>query len=99
VVGAGILGATRRPGLPRLWRRASALGDGRPPGARLPPTANGAVYVDVYTPSIGRDACRDSGARWVEPLVTGNAAAPVHPNARGMDGMAAVVAAAINARA
>lgn len=61
--------------------------------------ANGAVYVDVYTPSIGRDACRGSGTRWVEPLVPGNAAAPVHPNARGMDGMAAVVVAAINAHA
>jgi lysophospholipase L1-like esterase len=60
--------------------------------------ANGAVYVDVYTPSIGRDACRGSGTRWVEPLIPGNAAAPVHPNARGMDGMAAVLAAAIDAR-
>ena len=59
--------------------------------------ANGAVYVDVYTPSIGRDACRGSGTRWVEPLIPGNAAAPVHPNARGMDGTAAVVVGAINA--
>jgi lysophospholipase L1-like esterase len=61
--------------------------------------ANGATYVDVYTPSIGRDACRSAGTRWVEPLVPGNAAAPIHPNARGMDGMAAVVAAAIQADA
>lgn len=59
--------------------------------------ANGAVYVDTYTPSIGRDACRSSIVRWVEPLIPGNAAAPVHPNARGMDGMAAVVDAAIGA--
>ena len=57
--------------------------------------ANGAVYVDVYTPSIGRDACRGAGTRWVEPLVPANPAAPVHPNARGMDGMAAVVTTAI----
>ena len=56
--------------------------------------ANGAVYVDDYTASIGRDACRGSGTRWVEPLVPGNAAAPFHPNARGMAGSAPVVAAA-----
>lgn len=59
--------------------------------------ANGATYVDVYTPSIGRDVCRSAGTRWVEPLVPGNPAAPVHPNARGMDGMAAAVTAAIRA--
>jgi lysophospholipase L1-like esterase len=59
--------------------------------------ANGAVYVDVYTSSIGRDACRSSSTRWVEPLIPANAAAPVHPNARGMDGMAGVVAAVIAA--
>ena len=54
--------------------------------------------MDVYGPSIGRDACQGSGIRWVEPLIPANAAAPVHPNARGMDGMATVVAAAIGAR-
>ena len=53
--------------------------------------AHGATYVDVYTPSIGRDACRSSSVRWVEPIIPGNAAAPVHPNARGMAGMAAVI--------
>lgn len=59
--------------------------------------SNGAVYVDTYGPSIGRDACRGAGTRWVEPLVPANPAAPVHPNARGMDGMAAVVRTAIGA--
>lgn len=59
--------------------------------------ANGAIYVDVYTPSIGRDACRSSSTRWVEPLVPSNPAAPVHPNARGMAGMGTVVAGAIDA--
>ena len=59
--------------------------------------ANGAVYVDDYTASIGRDACRSSGTRWVEPLVPGNAAAPFHPNARGMRGIAPLVAAASGA--
>jgi lysophospholipase L1-like esterase len=56
--------------------------------------AAGATYVDDYTASIGRDACRSAGTRWVEPLVPGNAAAPFHPNARGMAGIAPLVAAA-----
>jgi lysophospholipase L1-like esterase len=56
--------------------------------------AAGVVYVDSYTPSLGRDACRGTTTRWVEPLVPGNAAAPFHPNARGMAGIAPVVAAA-----
>ena len=55
--------------------------------------ANGATYVDVYTPSIGRDACKSSSVRWVEPIIPANAAAPVHPNARGMQGMAVAVQA------
>ena len=59
-------------------------------------SANGAVYVNVYTPSIGRDTCQSASTRWVEPIVPVNPAAPVHPNARGMDGMAASVAAAIS---
>lgn len=59
--------------------------------------ANGAVYVDTYTPSIGKDACQLPTVRWVEPVVPVNPAAPVHPNARGMEGMAAVVLAAIRA--
>ena len=51
--------------------------------------------ADVYTASLGKDACKGSGTRWVEPLVPGNAAAPFHPNARGMAGVTpAVVAAA-----
>jgi lysophospholipase L1-like esterase len=53
-----------------------------------------AVYVDSYTPSLGRDACRSSTVRWVEPLIPSNAAAPFHPNARGMQGIAPHVAAA-----
>jgi lysophospholipase L1-like esterase len=55
--------------------------------------ANGATTVDAYTASIGRDACKGSGTRWVEPLVPGNAAAPFHPNLRGMTGIAGVVTA------
>jgi lysophospholipase L1-like esterase len=59
--------------------------------------AGGATYVDDYTASIGKDACRSSGTRWVEPLVPGNAAAPFHPNARGEAGVAVSVTAASGA--
>lgn len=52
---------------------------------------HGATYVDVYTPSQGRDACASPTNRWVEPLVPASLAAPVHPNARGMAGMADVI--------
>jgi lysophospholipase L1-like esterase len=55
--------------------------------------ANGAVLVDVYGASVGRDACASSGTRWVEPYVPANAAAPLHPNLRGMQAMAAMVVA------
>ncbi|MET8234647.1 SGNH/GDSL hydrolase family protein [Micromonospora sp. NPDC005298] len=58
--------------------------------------ANGATYADVYTPSIGRDACKSSGTRWVEGLVPQNAAAPFHPNARGEQGMATALLARLN---
>jgi lysophospholipase L1-like esterase len=73
------------------WLRAKAL----ELNAMLATQAAGhnATYVDVYTPSIGRDACASSSVRWVEPLVPANAAAPLHPNLRGMQGMAAAVTA------
>jgi len=57
--------------------------------------ANGAKLVDAYTASSGKDACKGSGTRWVEPLVPGNAAAPLHPNARGEAGVAAAVRSAV----
>jgi lysophospholipase L1-like esterase len=57
--------------------------------------ANGAGLVNWYSASIGHDACKSASLRWVEPLVPGSAAAPVHPNQRGMQGAAdALVAAA-----
>lgn len=58
--------------------------------------ANGARYVDVYTPGIGHDACQSNGVRWVEGIIPAALqAAPIHPNATGMAGMAQVVAARI----
>jgi len=63
-------------------------------------TAAGATYVDLYGPSIGRDACTSASVRWVEPIFPGNAAAPVHPNAAGMAAFAGIVRTAmINAGA
>jgi lysophospholipase L1-like esterase len=56
---------------------------------------HGATYVDIRTPGIGKDVCKSASVRWVEPFIPGNVAAPLHPNATGMAGMAAVVAAAI----
>ncbi|MFJ8581011.1 SGNH/GDSL hydrolase family protein [Micromonospora sp. NPDC093277] len=58
--------------------------------------ANNATYADVYTPSIGRDACKSSGTRWVEGLIPQNSAAPFHPNAAGEQGMATVVLTKLN---
>ena len=59
--------------------------------------AQGEVYVDMYTPSIGHDACKPPAVRWVEPLVPGSDAAPVHPNRPGMEGMAEVMRSAMRA--
>jgi lysophospholipase L1-like esterase len=57
---------------------------------------NGASYADVYTPSIGHDACKGSGTRWTEGLIPGNPAAPFHPNANGEQGMANAVLVRLN---
>jgi lysophospholipase L1-like esterase len=57
--------------------------------------AHGATYVDSYAASVGHDACRSSRVRWVEPTVPVNPAAPLHPNARGMRGVAAALQAAL----
>jgi lysophospholipase L1-like esterase len=59
--------------------------------------ANGAGYVDTYTPSIGHDACKSTSVRWTEGLIPGNSAAPFHPNAAGEQGMANAVVANLNA--
>jgi hypothetical protein len=56
--------------------------------------AAGATLVNWYGASIGHDACKSSSTRWVEPLVPGNAAAPIHPNAAGMQGGANALLAA-----
>ena len=57
--------------------------------------AAGAIYVDVYRPSVGHDACQLPRVRWVEPLVPLSPAAPVHPNALGMRATAALLGEAM----
>ncbi len=57
--------------------------------------ANGATLVNWYGASIGHDACKNSSTRWVEPLVPGELAAPIHPNKAGMKGAANVLVAAV----
>ncbi|MGH9176951.1 MAG: SGNH/GDSL hydrolase family protein [Acidimicrobiales bacterium] len=57
--------------------------------------AAGARYVDTYGPSQGHDACALPGVRWVEPVVPLAPAAPVHPNADGMQATARAVVLAL----
>jgi lysophospholipase L1-like esterase len=57
--------------------------------------AGGATLVNWYGASIGHDACKSSSTRWVEPLVPGEAAAPIHPNKAGMVGAANVLLGAV----
>jgi lysophospholipase L1-like esterase len=59
--------------------------------------ANGASYVDTYTPTIGHDACQSGSNRWIEGLVPGTSAAPFHPNALGEQAMANATIAFLNA--
>jgi lysophospholipase L1-like esterase len=57
--------------------------------------AAGATLVNWYNASIGHDACKGSSTRWVEPLVPGELAAPIHPNKAGMQGGANALLAAV----
>jgi lysophospholipase L1-like esterase len=57
--------------------------------------ANGATLVNWYGASIGHDACKGTSTRWVEPLVPGTLAAPIHPNKQGMVGGANALVAAV----
>jgi len=57
--------------------------------------ANGATLVNWYGASIGHDACKSTSTRWVEPLVPGTLAAPIHPNKQGMAGGGATLVAAV----
>lgn len=53
----------------------------------------GVDYADTATPSTGHDFCQPPSEKWLEGLVPTEAAAPVHPNARGFRSMAAATGA------
>jgi lysophospholipase L1-like esterase len=55
----------------------------------------GAHYVDTATPSSSHSACTPAGTRWVEPVVPTAGTFPLHPDATGMAGTAAVLEDAI----
>ncbi len=58
--------------------------------------ANHAGYLDTYTPSRGHNACTPESVRWIEPLLFPESPAdPVHPNARGMQGVANLLEASL----
>jgi lysophospholipase L1-like esterase len=57
--------------------------------------ANGATYVDTYTPTVGHDVCQPIGVKWIEGLVPTSPAAPFHPNALGEAAMAKALESAI----
>ncbi len=60
-------------------------------------TAHGATFVDTFAAGVGHDACQAEGTRWVEPIVPGTDAFPVHPNAKGEAADALAVESALHA--
>lgn len=54
-----------------------------------------ADYVDTYEPSVGHDACKAAGDRWIEPADSAEGAG-FHPNATGHRSMADAVLATLN---
>ncbi len=57
--------------------------------------ANGATFVDTFTPSIGHDSCKPSNVRWVNPIIATNGGISVHPDPAGEAEMAVLVGAAL----
>jgi len=47
--------------------------------------ANGAIYVNTFTPSAGHGLCEPIGVRWIEPLFGSLTGVAVHPNATGQE--------------
>lgn len=57
----------------------------------------GATYVDIYTPSIGHDACKPPALAWVNGMVLVPPSFPAHPNDLSFLNSAPVVTDAIRA--
>jgi lysophospholipase L1-like esterase len=60
--------------------------------------ANGATYIDIYTPSIGHDACKPPPVAWVNGVVVVPPSYPAHPNELGLAASGVIVADAVKAR-
>ncbi|HVV36684.1 MAG TPA: SGNH/GDSL hydrolase family protein [Acidimicrobiales bacterium] len=60
--------------------------------------AHNATYVDIYTPSIGHDACKPPALAWVNAVVLVPPSFPAHPNDLSFVHSAPVVARAIRAK-
>jgi hypothetical protein len=50
---------------------------------RAEANANGAYFVNTFSPSAGHNACEEVGVRWIEPLFGSLTGVAVHPNATG----------------
>jgi len=59
---------------------------------------HGAVFVDSYARSRGHDACQQPGVKWVEGTAPTSPASPMHPNALGMQEVAAFTLDTLRAR-
>lgn len=77
--------------VPWLVNQQMVLND----AVRRAAAATGALYVDTFTSSAGRDACAPVGTRWMEPVSTAINALALHPNAAGEAAMAKATLAAI----
>lgn len=55
--------------------------------------ADGATFVNTFTPSIGHDACKSANVRWVNPVIPSGGGISVHPNPTGESEMALFVEA------
>ncbi|MGH3835560.1 MAG: GDSL-type esterase/lipase family protein [Pseudonocardiaceae bacterium] len=51
---------------------------------------HGAIFVDSYANSLNRDVCQPPEVKWVEGTTPTSPAYPVHPNACGMQAVAAL---------
>lgn len=58
-------------------------------------TSSGATYVDIYTPSIGHDACKPPPLAWINGAVLVPPSFPAHPNDLSYLNSAPIVAQAI----
>ncbi len=50
--------------------------------------ANGAIYANTFTSSVGHDACRPAGIAWVNSILPSSPGAPLHPTQQGEQNMA-----------